>query len=120
MNVNIIEQKYNEGNGVKVEFYDNEFKIGEASTVEYNGKPNNFLHGFKVEKIYRGKGYGAKILKYMIEKYNVEILYVAKDNKVIDLYRRFGFAVIDNFGENMIIMQRNVKQNEHNDIRTSD
>ncbi len=106
MNTVTIEQAYAEGAGVKVFFCDKGEKIGEASTVEFDGKPNAFLHGFEVKKELRGKGYGTEILKYMIKEYDVSVLYVDEKNKAINLYRRFGFKAVGRFGDHMIIMKR--------------
>lgn len=97
---------YDDGDGVKVDFYEDGIKVGTACTCEYNRKPNSFLHSFEVEPKLRSKGYGTQILKYMIQKYDVDVLYISKTNRAISLYRRFGFRVVDNFNKNMVIMKR--------------
>lgn len=102
----IIERQYNEGKGLEVIFYYYGTEIGKAHTVEYNGKPNSFLHNLYVNEDYRGKGYGIQILRYMIEHYDVDTLYVDKENKSIRLYQKFGFKENDSF-DNMIVMKRN-------------
>lgn len=107
----IIKKQYDDGDGVVVSFFENNIAIGVACTTEYNGKPNAFLHSFKVKKQYRRIGYGTQILKYMIDNFNVEFLYVEKDSEAIKLYKRFGFEEVDMFNDNMIIMQR--KEIEH-------
>lgn len=106
-----IKQYYAEGDGVQVIFYDEDVKIGKACTVEYEGKPNAFLHGFVVKEHLRNKGYGTQILKYMIETYNIETLYVDKGNKAINLYLRFGFEPVGTVGNNLIVMKR--KENDN-------
>ncbi len=103
-----VKQQYDEGMGVQVVFYDNGIEVGKACTVEYEEKPNAFLHGFVVKEHLRNKGYGTQILKYMIETYNVETLHVEKGSKAINLYHRFGFEPIGMFGNNMIIMKRRI------------
>ena len=100
-----INRHYDDGPGVEVVFYKYGTEIGKAHTVEYNGKSNAFLHNLYVKEEFRGRGYGTQILRYMIENYDVDTLYVNKDNNSIKLYKRFGFKEIDTF-DNMIVMQR--------------
>lgn len=101
----VTERQFDEGVGVEVLFYDGEVEIGRAYTVEHNGKSNSFLHNFFVKEKFRNKGYGSQILRFMIEMYNVDTLYVDKNNEAIRLYKRFGFKEIDRF-DDMIIMHR--------------
>lgn len=105
-----VKRQYDEGDGLEVTFFDNGVVIGKACTVAYKGKPNAFLHSFKVNEQYRRKGYGTQILKYMIENFCVETLYVDKDSEAIKLYKRFGFYTLDTIN-NMIIMQRKMIYN---------
>ena len=105
MTTQITERQYDDGPGAEVIFYEYGTEIGKAHTVEYNGKSNAFLHNLYVKEEFRGKGYGTQILRYMIENYDVDALYVNRDNKSIRLYKRFGFEEIDAF-DNMIVMQR--------------
>ncbi len=111
MIIKTINRYYDDGPGVEVIFYDYGKEVGKAHTVEYNGKPNAFLHNLYVEVKFRGRGYGTQILRYMIENYDVDTLYVDKDNKSIKLYYRFGFEKIDAF-DNMIVMQRKKVQSD--------
>lgn len=106
MTSHIISRKYDDGIGVEVIFTDCNKIIGKACTVEYDGKPNIFLHSFEVKKQYRRKGYGSQILNYMIKNFGVKILYVDKDNEAIKLYKRFGFEVTGVFDKHKLIMQR--------------
>lgn len=106
MTTQTVERQYDDGIGVEITFFDNGISIGKACTVAYKGKSNSFLHNFEVKEQYRRKGYGTKILKYMIENFDIETLYVDKDSEAIKLYKRFGFKVVDMFDKNMIIMQR--------------
>ena len=107
MIIETINRQYDDGEGVEVIFYYYGFEVGKACTVEYNGKPNSFLHNFYVEEQFRKQGIGTQILRYMIENFNVEILYVDKDNKeAIRLYHRFGFVKTEDLNENMIVMRR--------------
>lgn len=106
LTVKTVQHKTNDGDGLKVTFYENDICIGKAYTCEYEGKPNAFLYNFEVKKEYRGKGYGSQILKYMIDTFNVRVLYVYKTNRAIDLYKRFGFKQTGKFDDNFIIMKR--------------
>ena len=74
-------------------FFDGDVKIGEARVCDTADDPgNNFLYGVEVKSGFRGRGYGTKIVKYMIDKYHVKHLNVAKDNKIAqNLYKKFNF-----------------------------
>lgn len=101
-----VMKHYDDGDGVKVTFYENGTFIGRAYTCAYKGKPHAFLHGLEVKEKYRGKGYGTQILKYMINTYHVRVLYVNKNNPAINLYKRSGFRQTGNFDNDFIIMER--------------
>ena len=106
MTTKVRSEKYNEGKGLSVSFYDKGKLIGHASTVVYKGKANNFLHNVEVKKEYRNQGYGNIIVSYMIKRYGVQYLYVKKDNEIaIKIYKKFGFKEIDKF-ENYLVMFR--------------
>lgn len=106
LSVRIKNNKTNDGDGIKATFYENDKYIGRMYTCEYEGKANAFLYNFDVKKEYRGKGYGSQILKYMIDTFNVRVLYVYKENEAIHLYKRFGFKKSGMFDSNFIIMKR--------------
>ena len=107
MTIQTIKNNYENSAGVKVVFYDKGIKIGEACTVYFNGKPNSFLHGLEVNEQFRNNGYGSSIVEYMINKYDVDTLYVERRNIIaIELYKKFGFKTIQSFDENFIIMKR--------------
>ena len=106
LTVKIRNNKTNDGDGIKATFYENDKYIGRMYTCEYEGKANAFLYNFDVKKEYRGKGYGSQILKYMIDTFNVRVLYVDKENKAIHLYKRFGFKKSGMFDSNFVIMKR--------------
>ena len=106
LTVKIRNNKTNDGDGIKATFYENDKYIGRMYTCEYEGKANAFLYNFDVKKEYRGKGYGSQILKYMIDTFNVRVLYVYKENEAIHLYKRFGFKKSGMFDSNFIIMKR--------------
>lgn len=110
MIIQTIKRQYDDGEGLEVIFLNNDTIIGKACTVAYNNKPNSFLHNFEVNKQYRRKGFGTQILKYMIENFGVDTLYVNKDNEAVKLYERFGFETVDTF-DDKIVMQRNRKIN---------
>ena len=80
-----------DGEGFKHIFYDNGIEIGHACVCTYE-KKNDFLFNVEVKKSLRGKGYGTKIVKYMIDKYHVRHLIVGKNNTVAqNLYKKFKF-----------------------------
>lgn len=87
--------------------------VGKVSVTDYNGKFNNFLHGFEVKTQFRGRGYGTLMLMFMISEYNVDTLYVEAKNKIaVHLYRKFGFIVTDSFmknGNKVNVMTRKLK-----------
>lgn len=100
---------YEDGEGFEIVFYKNGIQVGKACTANFEGKSNNFLHGLEVYEQYRNNGYGSAIVEYMVDKYNVDTLYVANDNMIaISLYKKFGFKVIKSFDENFIIMRRTI------------
>lgn len=106
MTAELTEREYREGNGIEIAFYDKGTCIGQAGVVGYKGKSNSFLFNLEVQEVCRGQGYGAAIVAYMIEKYDVRYLYVEKDNKVaIKLYKKIGFEEIFSF-ENFLEMER--------------
>ena len=109
MTAQIIKRQHDEGEGVEVIFFDNNIPIGAACTValgKHNGDVNIFLHDFKVKEQYRGKGYGTQILKYMIENFGVDTLYVNKNSEAIKLYKRFGFETVDMFNNNLVMQRK--------------
>ena len=95
MTVKVTKKIYEDKDGAEVIFYDKGIKIGEACTVYFNGKPNSFLHSVEVYEQFRNNGYGYYIVKYMIDKYDVDTLYVENNNiAAIKLYKKFGFIVV--------------------------
>ena len=95
----IVKQTYNKDNtGYHVTFFDDGKEVGEASVCDTaDDKGSNFLYGVEVKSSLRGLGYGTKIVKYMIDKYNIKHLNVAKDNKIAqNLYKKFGFKMNGN------------------------
>lgn len=76
---------------VKLSFYDKNVKIGEASISAIDTN-NGFLYDFEVFKQYRGRGYGRRIMQYIMSHYSVTDLTVDSSNMVaINLYKSFGF-----------------------------
>ena len=76
---------------VKLSFYDKNVKVGEASISAIDTN-NGFLYDFEVFKQYRGRGYGRKIMQYIMSHYSVTDLTVDSSNMVaINLYKSFGF-----------------------------
>lgn len=102
-----VRKFYEDGEGFEIVFYDKEMQVGKACTTNFEGKPNSFLHGLEVNKQFRNNGYGSAIVAYMVDKYDVDTLYVANNNMIaISLYKKFGFKIIKSFDENFIIMRR--------------
>ena len=83
---------------LKLTFFDGDKKIGKASVCDdYYGSKLSFMYNVEVNSSLRGQGYGTKIVQYMIDKYNVKYLNVAKDNKIAqNLYKKFGFKIVGN------------------------
>ena len=99
----------NNKNGIGIEFFKNNIKIGKASICDdYYGEKLSFLHDLEIEKDYRSKGYGTKLMEYLINKYNIKYLNVAEDNNVArNLYEKFGFKKTEKVKmDNNTIMDR--------------
>ena len=95
--------------GYKVDFFDQEVHIGEASVC---GTLDDaaFLYDFIVYPEFRGKGYSKEMLQFMIDNYDIKQLYVKKTNTIaVNLYKKFGFKIddeIENDGEIELVMNR--------------
>lgn len=98
---------------VKLDFYDNDDHVGEASISAIDTK-TGFLYDVEVFKPYRNKGYGSAIVKWCLDNYKVNELTVEKTNTIaIKLYQKFGFKKAMNFkenGKNMIDMKINLNE----------
>lgn len=107
MTTQTVRKKYENGEGFEIVFYDKGMQVGKACTANFEEKENSFLHGLEVNKQFRNNGYGSGIVAYMVDKYDVDTLYVANDNIIaIRLYEKFDFKVMKSFNENFIIMKR--------------
>lgn len=85
--------KVDEGDALKITFFDGNKKIGTASVCPFNGEKTSFIYNVEVEKNLRGKGYGTAIMEYMIDKYDVKYLNVERKNEIAqNLYKKFGFV----------------------------
>lgn len=105
--IRIKPEKYENEYGLELTFYDNAEEVGKACTADFCGKQNSFLHGLEVSRRYRNKGYGSAILSYMVEIFDVDTLYVARENQqAIHLYKKFGFEITGNFDERNVVMKR--------------
>lgn len=83
-------------NGDIVKFFLNGKELGHARTATYK-KKDDFVHDVEVVENMRGKGYGTKIMKWMMKEYPIKWLNVAKDNEVaINLYKKLGFKRTQN------------------------
>jgi ribosomal protein S18 acetylase RimI-like enzyme len=79
-------------------FLDEDTIIGYANLYYYNDEKEPYIGHVIIDKLYRGKGYGKKILQTMIKKaskyHNGVKLAVFSENKnALLLYRSLGFTV---------------------------
>lgn len=85
---------------VKLNFYNGKDRVGTAGVSGYDTR-KGFLYDLEVMKKYRGKGYGKRILDYVIKNYSVTDLSVAADNDVaINMYKKAGFRIKKTFDSN--------------------
>lgn len=79
---------------VKINFYNkSNDRIGQVciSSADTN---NGFVYDLEVVKKYRGKGYGHKIMIFVMNNYKIKDLTVNPDNQIaINLYKSLGFKV---------------------------
>ena len=88
----------NEGDALKIDFFKDKEKIGTASVCPFKGEKTSFIYNVEVLKEFRGKGYGTKIMNYMIKNYGVKYLHVDKNNEIaLNLYKKLGFKIIKTF-----------------------
>lgn len=72
----------------EMELYDGDIKIGEAE-VDIN---NKMLSRLAIFEPYQNKGLGTKIVKMLIDTYNIDCLWVNADNeRAIHVYEKCGF-----------------------------
>ena len=106
LNVKVESFNTDDGTAYKNIFFINDKKIGSACVCSYKHK-NDFLFNVEVKKDLRGKGYGTKIVKYMIDNYKVRHLIVGKDNIIAqNLYKKFNFKITDEVDSKFIRMER--------------
>jgi RimJ/RimL family protein N-acetyltransferase len=75
---------------VELELFDGETKIGNAEV----DVANKMLSRFEIYEPYQNKGYGTEALKQLIDKYNIDVLWVRSDNKrAIHVYEKCGFEI---------------------------
>ena len=73
----------------ELELFVDDTKVGEAE-VEIKG---HMLSRFVIYEPYQNKGYGTKLLYRLIQKYDIDNLWVNADNaRAIHLYEKFGFV----------------------------
>lgn len=79
---------------IKINFYNkSNDRIGQVciSSADTN---NGFVYDLEVVKKYRGKGYGRKIMTFVMSNYKIKDLTVNPDNQIaINLYKSLGFKV---------------------------
>lgn len=76
---------------VALNFYDGKDHIGEVYISAVDTK-EGFIYNLEVFKKYRGKGYGRKIMEYVLDNYDATDLTVDPDNEIaIKLYKSLGF-----------------------------
>ena len=85
----------------KNDFEETFFKyFKDIRSIDQNHKKYAHLDGFVIKKNYWGKGYGKKLLKYMMDKiskmgYSYIVLEINQNNKIAQkLYESFGFKII--------------------------
>lgn len=72
----------------ELELFSDGIKIGEAE-IDINGK---MLSRLTIYEPYQNKGYGTKVVKWLIEEYGINCLWVNADNeKAIHVYEKCGF-----------------------------
>lgn len=72
-------------------FDGDEKKIGEAE-VDIKGK---MLSRLTIYEPYQNKGYGQEVVKMLMDKYNVDRLWVeAKNARAIHVYEKCGFYIV--------------------------
>lgn len=75
---------------IELELFDGETKIGNAEV----DVANKMLSMFDVYEPYQNKGYGTEALKQLVDKYDIDILWVRSDNKrAIHVYEKCGFEM---------------------------
>ena len=75
---------------IELELFDGETKIGNAEV----DVANKMLSMFDIYEPYQNKGYGTEALKQLIDKYDIDILWVRSDNKrAIHVYEKCGFEI---------------------------
>lgn len=75
---------------IELELFDGETKIGNAEV----DVANKMLSRFEIYEPYQNKGYGTEALKQLIDKYDIDILWVRSDNKrAIHVYEKCGFEI---------------------------
>lgn len=74
----------------EIQLFHGQKQIGEA---EVNLK-NNMLAKLVIYEPYQNQGYGTEIVKMLIEKYNINNLWVRADNeRAIHVYEKCGFKI---------------------------
>jgi len=75
---------------IELELFDGETKIGNAEV----DVANKMLSRFEIYEPYQNKGYGTEALKQLIDKYDIDNLWVRSDNKrAIHVYEKYGFEI---------------------------
>lgn len=74
----------------EVELYHNNIKIGEAEV----DLKNHMLAKLIIYEPYQNQGFGTEIVKILVEKYNLNNLWVRADNsRAIHVYEKCGFKI---------------------------
>lgn len=90
-------------------FYDGAKVVGTASISAYQ-HDKTFLYNFEVFEPYRNRGYGAWIIQYLIEHYNLQYTAVEVQNRgALRLYKRFQFfplSIYEDGSRKMLYLRR--------------
>lgn len=83
--------KENSNIGIKYIIKDNNKTIGELLLWNNNGEMT--ISNFDIKKKYRNKGYGTKLLSYVIEQIDDYCVLCVSENNIraLKLYYKFGF-----------------------------
>ncbi len=88
----------------KVKFLKSEIYViqKEGSVIGFGGYKNNYISFLYIKKSEQNKGYGEKLLDFIIKKINKDvILHTARGNlKAINFYKKNGFKLIGSLLDN--------------------
>jgi len=99
----ILKRRAKQGKAEQWNIYNEETWIGWIYIIKLNGKNCIYIYYFAIDPQYRGKGYGTKVLKLILEKYKEYKIILALEDwkedtedqeqriKRHNFYKKFGF-----------------------------